>query len=441
MQHGEIHTNKKRRRSTDIIQSSEWRSEAEEYEMISSPTAFHKSRAMVETEATVKRKKRRRKRKRMNNWLKLSQFHPHHPNPLEAGKPAFDTEQAGKDQCVDIDVKENKMIEVVQAVKCRTEGIGDKAGSKEANDMSSSSSVDDSLISNISSGTRIGDIVSAKGAINVDGEMVRTEVKTFAAEATVDAGMKEMHSLKAKCVETVKLPGKSAKSTVLRNHHKPRYFDPPNSSWTRCLSCGEDHPAAENCMLQKHVKACFLCRCLRHIGKHCSQGQYCFVCRGTFDQASDCPKKQKENNLNYNVCLRCGDSGHDMFSCRSDYSADDLKKIRCYICNDFGHLSCVKLPDASPTEVSCYNCGQSGHLGSDCSKCPKVVRGSKSPALCYRCREEGHFARSCTLPRKHARRVHAETRSVGSSSAPPNRGPQNDAKGATQESLIVNIIP
>ncbi|KAB2034751.1 hypothetical protein ES319_D04G106500v1 [Gossypium barbadense] len=412
--------------ASDIIQTSEWRSEAEEYEMISTPTAFHKSRAMVETEATVKRKKRRRKRKRMNSWLKLSQFHPHHPNPLEAGKPAFDSEQAGKDECVrtvevskwdfieisdnvpqklavDIDVKENKMIELVQAVKCRTEGIGDKAGSKEAIDMSSSSSVDDGLISNISSGTRIGDIMSAKGTINVDGEMVRTELKTFAAEETVDAGMKEMHSEKAKCVEIVKLPGKSAKSTMLRNHLKPRYFDPPNGSWTRCLSCGEDHPAAENRMLQKHVKACFLCRRLQHIGKHCSQGQYCLVCRGTFDQASDCPKKQKENNLNYNVCLRCGDSGHDMFSCRSDYSADDLKKIRCYICNDFGHLSCVKLPDASPTEVSCYTCGQSGHFGS------------------------------------HARRVHAEMRSVGSSSA-PNRGPQNDAKGATQESLIVNII-
>ncbi|KAG4151910.1 hypothetical protein ERO13_D04G093700v2 [Gossypium hirsutum] len=371
--------------ASDIIQTSEWRSEAEEYEMISTPTAFHKSRAMVEREATVKRKKRRRKRKRMNNWLKLSQFHPHHPNP------------------VDIDVKENKMIELVQAVKCRTEGIGDKAGSKEAIDMSSSSSVDDGLISNISSGTRIGDIMSAKGTINVDGEMVRTELKTLAAEETVDAGMKEMHSEKAKCVEIVKLPGKSAKSTMLRNHLKPRYFDPPNGSWTRCLSCGEDHPAAENRMLQKHVKACFLCRRLQHIGKHCSQGQYCLVCRGTFDQASDCPKKQKENNLNYNVCLRCGDSGHDMFSCRSDYSADDLKKIRCYICNDFGHLSCVKLPDASPTEVSCYTCSQSGHFGS------------------------------------HARRVHAEMRSVGSSSA-PNRGPQNDAKGATQESLIVNII-
>ncbi|XP_012441562.1 uncharacterized protein LOC105766594 isoform X9 [Gossypium raimondii] len=372
--------------ASDTIQTSEWRSEAEEYEMISTPTAFHKSRAMVEAEATVKRKKRRRKRKRMNNWLKLSQFHPHHPNP------------------VDIDVKENKMIELVQAVKCRTVGIGDKAGSKEAIDMSSSSSVDDGLISNISSGTRIGDIVSAKGTINVDGEMVRTELKTFAAEETVDAGMKEMHSEKAKCVEIVKLPGKSAKSTMLRNHlQKPRYFDPPNGSWTRCLSCGEDHPAAENRMLQKHVKACFLCRRLQHIGKHCSQGQYCLVCRGTFDQASDCPKKQKENNLNYNVCLRCGDSRHDMFSCRSDYSADDLKKIRCYICNDFGHLSCVKLPDASPTEVSCYTCGQSGHLGS------------------------------------HARRVHAEMRSVASSSA-PNRGPQNDAKGATQESLIVNII-
>ncbi|MBA0692957.1 hypothetical protein Goari_010477 [Gossypium aridum] len=402
---------------------------------------------------------------------------------MEAGKPAFDSEQAGKDECVrtvevskwdfieisdnlpqklavDIDVKENKMIELVQAVKCRTEGIGDKAGSKEAIDMSSSSSVDDGLISNISSGTRVGDIVSAKGTINVDGEMVRTELKIFAAEETVDAGMKEMHSEKAKCVEIVKLPRKSAKSTVLRNHlQKPRYFDPPNGSWTRCLSCGEDHPAAENRMLQKHVKACFLYRRLQHIGKHCSQGQYCLVCRGTFDQASDCPKKQKENNLNYNVCLRCGDSGHDMFSCRSDYSADDLKKIRCYICNNFGHLSCVKLPDASPTEVSCYTCGQSGHLGS--------LFGAQNPLLYATGAERKVILHDLalslgrnTIAKKlliifgtsndekclfsmnhlqHARRVHAEMRSVGSSSA-PNRGPQNDAKGATQESLIVNII-
>ncbi|XP_039068350.1 zinc finger protein GIS2-like [Hibiscus syriacus] len=115
-------------------------------------------------------------------------------------------------------------------------------------------------------------------------------------------------------------------------------------------------------MLQRQGKACFLSRNNQHIGNHCSQqGQYCFVCRGTFRQSHDCPKKQEENHI---ICLRCGDSGHDMFSCMSDYSSDDLKKIRCYACEDFGHLSCVKLPDTSPTEASCYNCSQSGHFRS-----------------------------------------------------------------------------
>lgn len=27
------------------------------------------------------------------------------------------------------------------------------------------------------------------------------------------------------------------------------------------------------------------------------------------------------------VCLKCGNSGHDMFSCRNDYSPDDLKVV------------------------------------------------------------------------------------------------------------------
>ncbi|XP_039039727.1 uncharacterized protein LOC120177776 isoform X3 [Hibiscus syriacus] len=357
---------------------------------------------MVEGEATVKRKRRRRYRKRLYN--NESQYHAHHSVP------------------VDTDVKENKMIETVQAVTCRTEGNGDEASSMEVTDICSSSSVDEGLISNIFFGTSTGDMVSAGGKISVDGEMVRSERKSVLAEETVDAGIKEMHVEKDKCVETIK---SSVKNTVLRSHpQKRRYFDLPNGNWARCLDYGENNPAAANCMLQRRGKAFFLSRNNRHIGKHCLQGQFCFVCRGTFRQAHDCPKKQEEN---HNICLRCGDSGHDMFSCMSNYSADDLKKIRCYVCKDFGHLSCVKLPDTSPTEASCYNCGQSGHFGSDCSKCSKVVQGSKSPALCYRCREEGHFARSCTLPRKHARKVRAEVISPGSRSSLPKHEPQSDA--------------
>ncbi|XWS56122.1 hypothetical protein CRYUN_Cryun09bG0059400 [Craigia yunnanensis] len=429
-------------------EGSQWRSKAEEYQMISNLTGFDSLRAMMEGEATLKRRKRRRRRnrnrKKNNNEF---QFHAEQPVAVDDGQPAIDTEQAGRDEAVktvevskwdlieisDTDVpqkpnvhtvvRENKMIETVQAVKSRTEGNGDEAGPKEVIDLCSSSSEDDGLISNISSRKSTGEMVSAESTINEDGKTVRRkELKTVVAEETVDAGKKEMHAEKPKCIETVKSPEKSAESAVLRKLlRKPRYFD----SWARCFSCGEDHAAAANCRLQKRVKACFLCGSLQHVGTHCAQGQYWFVCGGGH-QANDCLEKQEESK-NYIICLRCGDSGHDMFSCRSDYSPDDLKKIRCYICNDFGHLSCVKLPDTSPTEVSCYNCGQSGHLGSECSKCPKVAGESKSPALCYRCREEGHFARTCTLSRKHARRVQAKMRSLGSSSAPPNCGPQNDA--------------
>ncbi|KAK8715634.1 hypothetical protein V6N13_042962 [Hibiscus sabdariffa] len=290
-------------------ENSEWRSEAEEYELISNPTVFHNFRNAF---------------------------------PVDSGNPAIDTSKDEAVRTVDVskwnfneisdnvppqldvdtDVKD-KMIETVQAVTCRTEGNGDKAGSKEVSDICSSSSVDEGLILNISYGTSTGGgMVSAEGTINVNGEMVRSELKSVLAEETVDAGLKEMHADKAKCEEIVKSP---LKNTVLRSHLKRRYFDLPHGNWARCLDNGQDRPAPVNCTLQKRVKVRFLSRNHQHIGKHCSQGRYCFVCRGTFHQAHDCPKKQEENHI---ICLRCGDSGHDLFSCRSDYSVDDLKIIQ-----------------------------------------------------------------------------------------------------------------
>lgn len=53
------------------------------------------------------------------------------------------------------------------------------------------------------------------------------------------------------------------------------------------------------------------------------QGQSLFVYRRG-NQANVCLEKQEEDKI-YIICLRCGDSGHDMFSCRSDYSPVNLK--------------------------------------------------------------------------------------------------------------------
>jgi len=43
-----------------------------------------------------------------------------------------------------------------------------------------------------------------------------------------------------------------------------------------------------------------------------------------------------------------------------------LQKVHCYICKQPGHLSCVEIVDASPTPVSCYQCGEVGHTGEVC---------------------------------------------------------------------------
>ncbi|OMO51899.1 Zinc finger, CCHC-type, partial [Corchorus capsularis] len=411
---------------------SEWRSKAEEYKMISDLTGFDYLRAMMEGEATVNTRKRRRRRgrwkkkkkKKMSNESLILHFPAQQPLPVNAGKPDEDvrTVEVSKMNLIEISDDEvphkiivdadEKMIETVQAVKSRAESNGVEVGSREIIDLCSSSSEDDSFISNISFSKSPQQMVSNKSTINEDGETVRRmELKTDIVQETADAGKKKMQHTKH--VVTVKpTEAESTGNTVLQKLlRKPRYFDFPNGGWDGCLRCGEDHPTAPaNCTLQKQVKPCFLCGSLQHNGKHCIQGKYCFVCRGrSGHQANGCPENQ-ENDSTQIICLRCGDSGHDMFSCTSDYSPDDLKKIRCYVCNDFGHLSCANIPDTSSTDISCYNCGLCSHLGSECTNLPKVARASNATKLCYRMKAFGVICRSpeppeCETADNHTRKT------------------------------------
>ncbi|KAM7522906.1 hypothetical protein LguiA_012808 [Lonicera macranthoides] len=53
-------------------------------------------------------------------------------------------------------------------------------------------------------------------------------------------------------------------------------------------------------------------------------GQDCFICKKGGHRAKDCPEKYTSSPSN-KICLKCGQSGHEMFSCKNDYSPDDLK--------------------------------------------------------------------------------------------------------------------
>jgi hypothetical protein len=177
----------------------------------------------------------------------------------------------------------------------------------------------------------------------------------------------------------------------------PRYFDPPDSSsWGKCFNCGEEGHTIAKCTAVKRKKACFVCGSLEHSAKQCSKGQDCFICKKGGHRAKDCPEKHKGGSLSLKICLKCGDSGHDMFSCWNDYySPDDLMGIQCYICKGFGHLCCANSVKTSPGVISCYKCGQLGHTGLACAKIHGEDIGTGSSSSCYKCGEEGHFAREC----------------------------------------------
>ncbi|CAD7698387.1 unnamed protein product [Ostreobium quekettii] len=59
--------------------------------------------------------------------------------------------------------------------------------------------------------------------------------------------------------------------------------------------------------------------------------------------------------------------------CERDYHWADKPLQRCYVCFQLGHLCCLSAP--KKMKPSCYNCGESGHLGDDCQR-------TKTPKLC-----------------------------------------------------------
>lgn len=190
----------------------------------------------------------------------------------------------------------------------------------------------------------------------------------------------------------VKLPDAEESLAMRKLLRGPRYFDPPEEQGDTCYSCGQQGHRAADCTEKPRQKPCYVCGNFGHDGYDCSEKTECFECGKSGHVARNCPNKQYKPRRSAGLCLLCGRLGHDASACSGDYDPDDLKQVQCYICKRHGHLCCIAVEDASPTPVSCYQCGDLGHSGVDCNR-QNGDRGDRS--ACYKCGQEGHFAREC----------------------------------------------
>ncbi|KAH7426903.1 hypothetical protein KP509_10G021500 [Ceratopteris richardii] len=176
----------------------------------------------------------------------------------------------------------------------------------------------------------------------------------------------------------------------------PRYFDPPEEF---CTNCGNTGHCSNECTNIVRKKACYVCGNLDHEVKDCPQSS-CLICQEKGHFSRSCPNKGNENSRIWerrNFCLRCGNMGHDMSICDSEYDPEDLKGIQCYVCKDYGHLCCVDVALSSERTDTCYNCGEAGHTGVGCAKSRRNLDENRKPGnVCFKCGEEGHYARGCS---------------------------------------------
>ncbi|XP_047260228.1 uncharacterized protein LOC124893176, partial [Capsicum annuum] len=138
------------------------------------------------------------------------------------------------------------------------------------------------------------------------------------------------------------------------------------------------------------------------------------ICKKGGHRANIFSKRSHEGSKSSKICLKCGDFGHDMFSCKNDYATDELKvcateetfNLEFYVVSSkFISVPFLLLPLIRNTVLHLYEFWPS-LLCKECTVSRGETSGTGSLNPCYLCGEEGHFARECTNLSKINKRNH-----------------------------------